>query len=80
MSKVAQNASQGKVQQAYRSGATDNMGISSPIGVYIGIVKRNDDNQNMGRLQVYIQDFGASTASTSRLRGTNKLLETVSDW
>ena len=60
MSKVAQNASQGKVQQAYRSGATDNMGISSPIGVYIGVVKRNDDNQNMGRLQVYIQDFGGN--------------------
>lgn len=60
MSKVAQNASQGKVQQAYRSGSTDNMGISSPIGVYIGVVKRNDDNQNMGRLQVYIQDFGGN--------------------
>lgn len=27
-------------------------------GVYIGIVKRNDDDQNMGRLQVWIEAFG----------------------
>jgi hypothetical protein len=57
---VATNASQGKVDTAYRTGASDNIGISSPAGVYIGVVKRNDDNQEMGRLKVYIQEFGGN--------------------
>jgi hypothetical protein len=57
---VATNASQGKVGTAYRTGASDHMGISSPAGVYIGVVKRNDDIQEMGRLKVYIQEFGGN--------------------
>lgn len=39
-------------------GGTDKQGLSSSHGVFIGTVKKNDDNQHMGRLQVYIPDFG----------------------
>ena len=48
---------QKKVPQSY-SGNTNNKGIATSAGVYVGIVKRNDDSQNMGRLQVWIEDFG----------------------
>jgi hypothetical protein len=48
---------QKKVPQNY-SGNTNNKGIASSPGMYVGIVKKNDDPQNMGRLQVWIEEFG----------------------
>jgi len=37
---------------------TKTIGISDSHGVYIGTVKKNDDPQKMGRIQVYIEAFG----------------------
>jgi hypothetical protein len=37
---------------------TGNTGKAASFGVYIGIVKDNVDPQNMGRLRVYIKEFG----------------------
>jgi len=48
---------QKKVPQNY-AGNTNNKGIASSPGVYVGIVKRNDDPQYMGRLQVWIEEMG----------------------
>lgn len=33
-------------------------GKAKSPGVYVGVVKQNDDPQNMGRLKVYIKEFG----------------------
>lgn len=57
---LAKNIGQGSVGTAYRTGASDNTGVSSPTGIYIGFVKRTDDNQEMGRLKVYIKEFGGN--------------------
>lgn len=45
----------------------DNRGAGVPrmYGVYIGVVKKNDDGQNMGRLQVYIPEFGGDPEEES---------------
>ena len=48
---------QKKVPQNY-AGNTNNKGIASSPGIYVGVVKRNDDSQNMGRLQVWVEEFG----------------------
>lgn len=48
---------QKKVPQNY-SGNTNNKGIANSPGMYVGVVKKNDDPQNMGRLQVWIEEFG----------------------
>jgi len=37
---------------------TKTIGISDSHGVYIGVIKKNDDPQKMGRVQVYIPAFG----------------------
>lgn len=57
---LAKNIGQGSVGTAYRTGASDNTGVSSPTGIYIGFVKKTDDNQEMGRLKVYIKEFGGN--------------------
>ena len=33
-------------------------GKAKSPGVYLGVVKQNNDPQNMGRLKVYIKEFG----------------------
>lgn len=38
----------------------DGSGSMRSPGVYIGVVKKNNDNQNMGRLQVWIEAFGGN--------------------
>jgi hypothetical protein len=48
---------QKKVPQNY-TGNTNNKGIATSQGIYVGVVKKNDDSQNMGRLQVWIEEFG----------------------
>lgn len=48
---------QKKVPQNY-SGNTNGKGIASSPGMYVGIVKKNNDPQNMGRLEVWIEEFG----------------------
>lgn len=48
---------QKKVPQNY-SGNTNNRGLASSPGMYVGVVKQNNDPQNMGRLQVWIEEFG----------------------
>lgn len=40
-------------------------GIPRMHGIFAGIVKRNDDSQYMGRLQVYIPEFGGDPESDS---------------
>lgn len=41
-------------------------GQASSVGVYIGTVKDNKDVQNMGRLKVWIQDFGGNPEDQDR--------------
>jgi len=48
---------QKKVPQNY-TGNTNNKGVANSPGIYVGIVKKNDDPQHMGRLQVWIEEFG----------------------
>ena len=48
---------QKKVPSNY-AGNTNNKGIATSPSMYVGIVKKNDDPQNMGRLQVWIEEFG----------------------
>jgi len=55
---------QKKVPQNY-AGNTNNKGIASSPGMYVGVVKKNDDPQNMGRLQVWIEEFGGDPDNES---------------
>lgn len=48
---------QKKVPQNYTEN-TNNKGVASSPGIYVGVVKKNDDPQHMGRLQVWIEEFG----------------------
>lgn len=61
---------QKKVPQNY-SGNTNNKGIASSPGMYIGVVKKNDDSQNMGRLQVWIEEFGGDPDDQSSWIGVS---------
>ena len=55
MSKVANPNGQKKVPANYKDGGSN---IPTSQGVYIGVVKKNEDPQKMGRLQVYVPAFG----------------------
>jgi len=46
-----------RVPKSYNETSSANGKARSP-GVYVGVVKKNDDPQNMGRLKVYIKEFG----------------------
>lgn len=61
---------QKKVPQNY-SGNTNNKGIATSPGMYIGVVKKNDDSQNMGRLQVWIEEFGGDPDDESSWIGVS---------
>ena len=61
---------QKKVPQNY-AGNTNNKGIASSPGMYIGVVKKNDDSQNMGRLQVWIEEFGGDPEDESSWIGVS---------
>lgn len=61
---------QKKVPQNY-AGNTNNKGIASSPGMYIGVVKKNDDSQNMGRLQVWIEEFGGDPEDQSSWIGVS---------
>lgn len=60
MTKVAGAFGQGKTPSNYSTTATNNLGVASSTGVFIGIVKNNKDPQNMGRLQVFVPDMGGN--------------------
>lgn len=55
MARVGKPFGQKKAPSNYQVGAEGSM---PSLGVYIGIVKKNDDTQRMGRLQVWIEAFG----------------------
>ena len=57
MSRIANPHGLKKVPGQDRPGSTTK-GINKSPGVYIGVVKKNDDPQKMGRLKVYIKEFG----------------------
>ena len=57
MSGIATGGGNRKVPKNYGTD-TSGMGISPSTGIFIGIVKNNADPQNMGRLQVYVPEFG----------------------
>lgn len=61
---------QKKVPTNY-AGNTNNKGIASSPGMYIGVVKKNDDSQNMGRLQVWIEEFGGDPDNQSSWIGVS---------
>ena len=61
---------QKKVPQNY-AGNTNNKGIASSPSMYIGVVKKNDDSQNMGRLQVWIEEFGGDPDDESSWIGVS---------
>lgn len=53
-----------RTPKGYDENSNTNGKAKSP-GVYVGIVKKNDDPQNMGRLKVYIKEFGGDPESES---------------
>lgn len=55
MARVGKPFGQKTAPANYRN---DSAGSMRSPGVYVGIVKKNDDPQNMGRLQVHIPAFG----------------------
>jgi hypothetical protein len=63
MARVAKVNGSVKAPASYTTNQSAN--IPRRDGVYIGIVKKNDDPQNMGRLQVYIPDFGGDPEAES---------------
>jgi hypothetical protein len=63
MARVAKPNGNVKAPASYTTNQSAN--IPRRQGVYIGIVKKNDDPQNMGRLQVYIPDFGGDPEQES---------------
>jgi hypothetical protein len=63
MARVAKPNGNVKAPASYTTNESAN--IPRRQGVYIGIVKKNDDPQNMGRLQVYIPDFGGDPEQES---------------
>ena len=60
MTKVAGTYGQRRVPTNGTSDDTKGLGLSPATGVYIATVKRNDDPQYMGRLKVWIKQFGGS--------------------
>jgi hypothetical protein len=56
----------------------DRGGQPTEMGPYIGIVVNNVDNTRSGRLQVYIEEFGASNKDGSPNLGDETLWRTVS--
>lgn len=82
MARVAKPNGNVKAPSSYTTNQSAN--IPRRQGVYIGIVKKNDDPQNMGRLQVYIPDFGGdpevesswiSASYASPFGGTTSIFE-----
>jgi GH24 family phage-related lysozyme (muramidase) len=61
---------QKKVPNNY-TGNTNNKGIASSQGIYVGVVKKNDDSQHMGRLQVWIEEFGGDPEDQSSWIGVS---------
>lgn len=55
MARVGKPYGQRKAPANYQVGSS---GPMPSLGVYVGIVKKNDDPQKMGRLQVHIEAFG----------------------
>lgn len=64
MAGVAKPLGQARVPGGYKEN-TDKIGTTYSPGVYVGQVKKNDDIQNMGRLKVYIKDFGGDPRDES---------------
>lgn len=56
---IAKPFGNAKVPQRYDEN-TSSKGKATSSGVYVGVVKKNDDPQNMGRLKVYIKEFGGN--------------------
>jgi len=82
MARVAKPNGNVKAPSSYTTNQSAN--VPRRQGVYIGIVKKNDDPQNMGRLQVYIPDFGGdpevesswiSASYASPFGGTTSIFE-----
>ena len=63
MARVAKPNGSVKAPASYTTNESAN--VPRRQGVYIGIVKDNKDPQNMGRLQVYIPDFGGDPEAES---------------
>jgi len=59
MTGVATPYGQRKIPNNYKEDLTPK-GIGYSPGAFIGIVKKNDDPQYMGRLQVWIEEWGVT--------------------
>ncbi len=62
MARVGKPYGQRKAPSNYH---VDSAGPMPSLGVYIGIVKKNDDTQKMGRLQVHVEAFGGDPEDPS---------------
>jgi len=58
MSKIVNPSGQNYTPQEFNKNSTDKRGISSVVGVHVGIVKDNYDPLYFGRLEVFIPEFG----------------------
>jgi hypothetical protein len=58
MSKVAGPYGQFKTPSEYNKNATDRVGVSSQVGIFLGVVKANNDAKSFNRIRVFIPDFG----------------------
>ena len=54
------------VQTQHTTNTDKTHGQASSVGVYVATVKNNVDPQNMGRLKVWIQDFGGNPEDEDR--------------
>jgi hypothetical protein len=59
MAKTFNPYGQSRVPTSYTEN-TEKMGSAPSFGIYVAIVKSNKDPQNMGRLRVYIPEFGGN--------------------
>lgn len=64
MSRIGQPYGQRRIPKGFDEHSNHN-GLNKSPGVYVGIVKDNADPQNMGRLKVYIKEFGGDPEEES---------------
>jgi hypothetical protein len=58
MSRVAGPFGQRNTPAEYNKNSTDRVGVGSQVGIFLAVVKANNDAKSFNRIQVFIPDFG----------------------